>query len=102
MGDNLNIGNLSQSAGATPLLTRQRFADLVGVTHDTVNKWIDRGYIPVVSVGRWSLVNVALLNARCLDRECKSFPEDPIPFPVQPSSAVSQARTRAGKSALVG
>lgn len=102
MGDKFNIGNLLPTSVATPLLTRERFAALVGVSQDTVNKWIDRGYIPVVSVGRWSLVNVALLSARCLERECKSLPEGPIPFPVQPSSAVRQARTRAGKSALVG
>ncbi|MDW5415647.1 hypothetical protein R6242_03565 [Iodobacter sp. CM08] len=56
-----------------PLVSRQRFADLVGVTLDTVNKWCDRGYAPTVQMGRWSLINLALINSRCLDKEFKSL-----------------------------
>jgi hypothetical protein len=56
-----------------PLVSRQRFADLVGVTLDTVNKWCDRGYVPTIPMGRWSLINLALVNARCLDQEFKTL-----------------------------
>ena len=57
----------------SPLVTRERFSEMVGVTPDTVNKWIDRGFLPVFRVGRWSLVNVALLNARCLEKEFEAL-----------------------------
>lgn len=102
MGDKLNIGNLLPTSGAMPLLTRERFATLVGVSHDTVNKWVDRGYIPVVSVGRWSLVNVALLSARCLEKEFNPLSNDSTVPLVLPVTTTSKQRVSARKAAVAG
>lgn len=46
----------------TPLIKPQRFAELVGVTDRVVEGWIQNGYLPVVKIGRHSLVNLALVH----------------------------------------
>lgn len=52
-----------------PVMARKRFAELVGVTEDTVLGWIQRGYLPVIEVGRYSLVNLAILNKIALEKD---------------------------------
>lgn len=52
-----------------PLMSRTKFAEHVGVTEDTVTGWINRGYLPVVEVGKYRLVNLALLNKMALSKE---------------------------------
>lgn len=54
---------------AVPVMSRRKFADLVGVTEDTVTGWINRGYLPVVEIGKYRLVNLALLNKHAMDQE---------------------------------
>jgi excisionase family DNA binding protein len=45
-----------------PVLSKERFAELVGVSVDTVRGWISRGHVPVVHIGRRALVNVAAMT----------------------------------------
>ena len=52
-----------------PVMHREKFADLVGVSIDVVNGWINRGYIPTFEVGKYRLVNLALLNQMAMDKE---------------------------------
>lgn len=47
---------------AVPVMSRSKFADLVGVSINTVTGWINRGYLPVVRIGKYRLVNLALLH----------------------------------------
>lgn len=47
---------------AVPVMSRSKFADLVGVSINTVTGWINRGYLPVVRMGKYRLVNLALLH----------------------------------------
>ena len=54
---------------AVPVMARTLFAQHVGVTEDVVTGWINRGYIPVVEVGKYRLVNIALLNKMALEKE---------------------------------
>lgn len=61
----LNISQLP----IVPVMSRTLFAQLVGVTEDTVTGWINRGYVPVVEVGRYRLINLALLNKMALEKE---------------------------------
>ncbi|ERJ37691.1 MULTISPECIES: hypothetical protein [Burkholderia] len=56
-------------AYASPLVTRERFAELVGLPIGVITGFANRGYIPTVSIGKYSLVNLELLRKRCLDRE---------------------------------
>lgn len=90
------------SLSASPLVSRERFAEMVGVSRDTVCKWIDRGYIPVVNVGRWSLVNVALLTVRCLEKEFKPLSDDSMASPVQPVTAAAPQRASARSAVVAG
>jgi hypothetical protein len=50
----------------TPLITCQRYADLVGVDLEVVRGWVAKGYVPTIKVGKYSLVNLALINQRAL------------------------------------
>lgn len=52
-----------------PVMDRRQFASQVGLTLDTVESMISRGYLPCVRIGKRSLINLALLNQRCLDKE---------------------------------
>lgn len=47
---------------AVPVMSRSKFADLVGVSINTVTGWINRGYLPVIRIGKYRLVNLALLH----------------------------------------
>lgn len=42
-----------------PEVTKEKYAELCGVTVRTVDGWIDKGYLPAVKVGKRCLVNVA-------------------------------------------
>ncbi|MEI7298257.1 hypothetical protein WCQ02_39795 [Paraburkholderia tropica] len=57
------------SAYASPLVTRERFAELVGLPIGVITGFANRGYIPTMSIGKYSLVNLELLRKRCLDRD---------------------------------
>lgn len=48
---------------------RENFAQAVGVSVDVVTGWINRGYIPTFEVGKYRLVNLALLTKLALDKE---------------------------------
>jgi len=52
-----------------PLVTRERFAELVGLPVGVIVGFVNKGYLPVMSVGKYSLVNVELLRKRCLEKE---------------------------------
>lgn len=54
---------------ASPLVTRERFAELVGLPIGVIIGFVNKGYIPTVSVGKYSLINLELLRKHCLDRE---------------------------------
>ncbi len=54
---------------SVPVMARKKFADLVGVTEDTVTGWINRGYLPVVEIGKYRLVNIALVTKMALEQE---------------------------------
>jgi hypothetical protein len=60
---------LSASLGASVLLSREKFALSVGIPIGVVIGWCDRGYIPTISIGKYSLINVALLQKQCLEKE---------------------------------
>lgn len=51
------------------LMEREKFAELVGVSVDTVTAWIKRGYIPSVPVGKYRLVNLVKLHTELASGE---------------------------------
>ncbi|MGM0784631.1 MAG: helix-turn-helix domain-containing protein [Pseudomonadota bacterium] len=52
-----------------PLMTIERFAELSGLDQGVVYGHIRSGYLPAVKVGRYRMVNIALLQAQCLLQE---------------------------------
>lgn len=53
----------------SPLVTRERFAEMCGLPVGVVVGWCNKGLVPCVSIGKYSLINVALLQNRCLAQE---------------------------------
>lgn len=51
-----------------PVLSKSRFAELTGYPEGVVQGWIAKGYIPTYSVGKYTLINLALLNRMALDK----------------------------------
>lgn len=56
------------SALNLPVISRSRFAEMIGVSEGVVQGWIAKGYIPTYTVGKYTLVNLALLNRMALDK----------------------------------
>jgi len=54
---------------AAPLVTRERFADMCGLPIGVITGWCNKGLVPCVSIGKYSLINVALLQTRCVAKE---------------------------------
>ena len=57
------------SQAVPPVVTRERFADLLGLPPGVIVGWINKGMLPTVTIGKYSLVNVELLRKTCLERE---------------------------------
>lgn len=51
-----------------PVISRSRFAEMIGIEEGVVQGWIAKGYIPTYSVGKYTLINLALLNKLALDK----------------------------------
>lgn len=64
------LPNISQLP-SIPVMSREMFARLVGVSEDTVNGWVNRGYLPTFEMGRYRLINVAILTQMALEKEFK-------------------------------
>ncbi|MEF3074892.1 hypothetical protein V2P20_07630 [Methylobacter sp. Wu1] len=45
-----------------PLMHPDKFAEQIGRTPGVIGGWIDAGYLPTVKVGRYQLINLALLT----------------------------------------
>lgn len=54
--------NIEPLAIATPIMTRERFASLTGLSQDTVRGMMDRRQIKVIKIGRRILVNLAAMT----------------------------------------
>lgn len=64
-----NAQNLQKLLIAPPVMPWREFADWIQVGADTVEMWIKRGYLPTVKIGRYRMVNVALLTQQLLNEE---------------------------------
>lgn len=63
-----SVPSISQLTGV-PVMSRELFAQQVGVSIHVVNGWVDRGYLPTFEMGRYRLVNVALLSKMASEKE---------------------------------
>lgn len=58
-----------QVPALVPLMTKERFSELSGLSLDTIEGHLRRGYLPSRKIGRRLMINVALLQVECLDEE---------------------------------
>ena len=49
-----------------PEITIEKYAEMVGVTPDTVHGWIKRGYLPAYKLGKYKMVNLAQRLDECI------------------------------------
>ena len=68
MDESPSFVTTAPNAIVSPLVTRERFAELVGLPIGVITGFCNRGYLPCVSIGKYSLINLALLQSRCLDK----------------------------------
>jgi hypothetical protein len=52
-----------------PIMDRKQFSALSGLTIDTVEAMVARGYLPCIRIGKRSMINLALLSQRCLEKD---------------------------------
>jgi predicted DNA-binding transcriptional regulator AlpA len=52
----------------SPILTREAFAQQVGLTAPTVYSMCDRGYLPTVHLGRRVFINLEVLRLHCSEK----------------------------------
>lgn len=48
-----------------PVVTKERFAELSGLTEGVVQGMIEKGHLPSIKFGRYRMVNLALLMKDC-------------------------------------
>lgn len=51
-----------------PVLSRARFAELIGVDEGVVLGWVNKGYLSTVKLGKYSLINLEALRQSCADK----------------------------------
>lgn len=54
---------------AVPLMSRTAFAQAIGLPIGVVTGFCNKGYLPTLALGRYSLINVALIQKRCLEKD---------------------------------
>lgn len=60
--------DLSAQALVLPLISHDRFAELTGISPGVIRGWMSRGYIPSYSIGKYTLINLALLNHMAMQK----------------------------------
>lgn len=53
---------------SVPMMSREAFAAAIGLPIGVVIGFCNKGYLPTVSIGKYSLINIALLQKRCLEQ----------------------------------
>lgn len=76
MQKNKKVANLNEFSDVKyqpsithPIVSRERFAELTGLPLGVVVGFVNKGYLPTVSIGKYSLINIELLRKRCLELE---------------------------------
>ena len=52
-----------------PVCTRERFAQFSGLEEGVIRGLCDRGYLPTIKLGKYSLINLAALIQQCSEQE---------------------------------
>lgn len=55
-----------QNPSSALLMSREKFAESVGVPFDVVRGWCQKDYLPTYRIGKYTLINLALLEKELL------------------------------------
>ena len=72
MGSALNVSVSPAILAGSPLVSRERFAEMLFGSRESVGiviGIINKGYLPTVSIGKYSFINLAILHKQCLEKE---------------------------------
>ncbi|GGX14128.1 hypothetical protein GCM10011282_20310 [Undibacterium macrobrachii] len=72
MSANEKIPMLFKSPSLSPLVSREHFAEMLFGSRESVGiviGMINKGYLPTVSIGKYSFINLAILHKQCLEKE---------------------------------
>lgn len=53
----------------TPAVTKEKYAEMTGLSEGVVRGQMEKGDIPTIKVGRRRLVNVAKITQECIESE---------------------------------
>lgn len=67
--DFVNLISDTAVFAAVPLMSRESFARAIGIPVGVLIGWCDRGYIPTIAIGKYSLINVELIRKQCANKE---------------------------------
>jgi hypothetical protein len=56
-----NPTNLPQIYLSLPCIHRAKFAELNGLSDGVVGGWIDKGLVPTIKIGRYTMINLVQL-----------------------------------------
>lgn len=59
---------LELPALALPLISPKLFSELSGVPEGVLRGWLAKGYIPTYSIGKYTLINLVLLNHMAMQK----------------------------------
>lgn len=62
------IPELAAQAHFLPVLSVERFSELIAIEEGVVRGWMSRGYIPTYRIGKYTLINVALLHHMAMQK----------------------------------
>ncbi|AEF99477.1 hypothetical protein [Methylomonas methanica] len=52
----------------TPIMTKDRFAEISGVPVGVLQGWVDRNYVPTLVIGKHKVINMVQLQQICLEQ----------------------------------
>jgi hypothetical protein len=64
-----SLSNFAGSSSYCGVVSRERFAETVGLPLGVIVGFCNKGYLPTVSIGKYSLINVELLLNRLRSKE---------------------------------
>lgn len=58
---------------SAPLMTKNKFSELSGLSEEIIRGMVDRGHLPSMKIGKHRMINIAVLQRECLEQEFERF-----------------------------
>ncbi|MDO8417084.1 MAG: hypothetical protein Q7S87_12835 [Agitococcus sp.] len=75
MTESVNLPSVaSVQCAFVPVCTRERFAQFSGLDEGVIRGMCDRGYLPTIKLGKYSLINLVALMQECQQAQAEITP----------------------------